>query len=117
MLVRADKGVKAPNCLIIKATEEGIVASKVMLPGGSRHGARVHKVYDTAKTPYQRLLERDVLSAEERETLDRRYRTLNPVRLKARLDAALEALWATADRHPDHHRSVTVSSEATYAPR
>ena len=33
----------------------------------SRTGARVHKVYDTAKTPYQRLLERGVLSAEERQ--------------------------------------------------
>ena len=83
----------------------------------SRHGARVHKVYDTARTPYQRLLERDVLSEEEREVLARRYRSLNPVRLKARLDAALQALWATADRHPDHHRSVTVSSEATYTAR
>ena len=39
----------------------------------SRHGARVHKVYDTARTPYQRLLERDVLSEEEREVLARRY--------------------------------------------
>ena len=27
-----------------------------------RHGARVHKVYDTAKTPYQRLLESGVLT-------------------------------------------------------
>jgi|TARA_Y100000310_G_C20570920_1_gene757972 hypothetical protein len=83
----------------------------------SRHGARVHKVYDTAKTPYKRLLERGVLSAEDQEALDRRYRTLNPVRLKARLDAALEALWATADRRLDHDPPVTVSSEATYAAR
>ena len=83
----------------------------------SRHGARVHKVYDTARTPYRRLLERGVLSAEERDALARRYRTLNPVRLRARIDTALDALWSTADRHPDYHRSVTVTSEATYALR
>lgn len=82
-----------------------------------RHGARVHRVYDTARTPYRRLVERGVLSPEERNALDRRYRTLNPVRLKARIDAALDALWSTADRRPDHHPSVTVSSEATYALR
>ena len=74
----------------------------------SRHGARVHKVYDTARTPYRRLLERGVLSAEEQEALTRKYRTLNPVRLKAQLDAALEALWATADRRHDHQPPVTV---------
>ena len=83
----------------------------------SRNGARVRKVYDTARTPYRRLLERDVLSYEERRALVRTYRTLNPVRLKARLDAALEALWATADHHSDHEPSVTVTSDATYAPR
>ena len=83
----------------------------------SWHGARVHEVYDTARTPYQRLMERGVLSAEEHETLSRRCRTLNPVRLKAQLDVALKALWTNADRHQEHRRSVTLSSEATYAPR
>ena len=76
-----------------------------------RNGARVHKVYDTAKTPYQRLLERGVLSAEAHEALARTYRSLNPVRLKAQLDAALEALWATADRHQNHGPSVTAPSK------
>ena len=37
----------------------------------SRNGAKVHKVYDTAKTPYERLLEWDVLTAEQRQALDR----------------------------------------------
>ena len=78
-----------------------------------RHGARVHKVYDTARTPYQRLREWDGLTAEQRQALDGTYRSINPVRLKARLDAALEALWATADQHP----SVTPTFDATYALR
>ena len=79
----------------------------------SRNGAKVRKVYDSARTPYQRLLEWDVLTAGERQALDRTYRSINPVRLKARLDAALEALWDTADRRRDHEPSVTVTFDAT----
>lgn len=30
----------------------------------TRHGAKVHKVYDTARTPYQRLLETGVLTED-----------------------------------------------------
>ena len=37
----------------------------------SRHGAKVHKVYDTAKTPYQRLLESGVLNAQQKDALAR----------------------------------------------
>ncbi len=83
----------------------------------SRNGAKVHKVHDTARTPYQRLTERDVLTAEQRQALDRTYRSINPARLKARLDAALEALWDTADRRQEHEPSVTPTLEATYAAR
>ena len=77
----------------------------------SRNGAKVRKVYDSARTPYQRLLEWDVLTAGERQALDRTHRSINPVRLKARLDSALEALWDTADRRRDHEPSVTVTFE------
>ncbi len=83
----------------------------------SRHGARVHRVYDPAKTPYQRLLACAVLTPEAREAWQRRYQALNPVRLKAQLDAALEALWATAEPHPDHQRRVTGTFEASMASR
>ena len=71
----------------------------------SRNGAKVHKVYDKPRTPYERLKERDVLTAEQRQALDRTYRSINPVRLKARLDTALEALWDTADRRQNHEWS------------
>ena len=83
----------------------------------SRNGAKVRKVYDTARTPYERLREWDGLTAEQRQALDTTYRAINPVRLKARLDAALEALWDTADRRQNHESSVTPTFEATYAPR
>lgn len=73
----------------------------------SRNGAKVHKVYDTARTPYERLTEYDVLTVEQRESLDRTYRAINPARLRARLDAALQALWDTADLPRELRSSVT----------
>lgn len=79
----------------------------------SREGARVRRIYDTARTPYQRLLALGVLTPEEQESLERRYQGLNPVRLKAQLEAALEALWATAEPDSDHQRPVTPTSEAS----
>ena len=62
----------------------------------SRSGARVRKVYDGAKTPYQRLLEYDVLNEAQRRTMQRHYEFLNPVRLRKQIDKAVEDLWKTA---------------------
>ena len=64
----------------------------------SRNGARVHKVYDSAQTPYQRLLEFDVLTSEQRASMQKHYEMLNPVKLKRGIDRAVEDLLATAER-------------------
>ena len=64
----------------------------------TRHGARVHKVYDTAKTPYQRLLECGLLTQAKRTELAAIYRGLNPVRLLSQLNAHLQQLWKMAER-------------------
>ena len=61
-----------------------------------RNGAGVRKVCDEAKTPYQRLLMYDALSEEDRLKMRRTYESLNPVRLRAQIDKALEDLWKTA---------------------
>lgn len=83
----------------------------------SRHGARVRRIYDTAQTPYQRLLGCDVLTAEARESLEQRYQGLNPVRLKAHLEAALETLWATAESDSHHQRTGTGTFAASIPSR
>ncbi len=84
----------------------------------TRHGARVHKVFDTPRTPYQRLLELDALSDEQRDSLQRLYRSLNPVSLRNQLNNALEELWAAADPHPDnHHPPGNINYEATTTAR
>ena len=62
-----------------------------------RQGARVRKVYDRARTPYQRLLERDVLTGEKRSQLEQEYQRLNPVKLLRDINKALELLWTLAD--------------------
>jgi hypothetical protein len=69
----------------------------------TRHGARARRVYDRAQTPYQRLCATGVLTAAKRDELDRLYHTLNPLRLRRDLEAALDRLWPLAA--PDPHRA------------
>ena len=89
----------------------------------SRHGAKVHKVYDEARTPYQRLLEAGVLSEAKQVELAATYQGLNPVLLLRQINENLEHLWTLADRPAPQLRarkgetSVTMISEATMALR
>ncbi len=53
----------------------------------TRTGATVHKRYDEARTPYQRLVASQLLSAEQEEALRVSYRTLNPAALRRQIDA------------------------------
>ncbi len=68
------------------------------LVGKTRAGATVTKHYDRARTPYRRLLETSVLNAAQRAALEQQYLALNPVRLRAEIDQALQQLWSLADR-------------------
>jgi hypothetical protein len=62
-----------------------------------RHGARVHKTYDTAQTPYQRLLKYNALSENKRIELMHLYYSLNPATLLDRININLEKLWQLED--------------------
>ena len=64
----------------------------------SRQGAKVYKVYDTAQTPYQRLLKLKILSQVKQTELSAVYQGLNPVRLRNQINGTLEQLWKLADR-------------------
>jgi hypothetical protein len=83
----------------------------------TRHGARVHKVYDQATTPYQRVLKQGVFTPQQQETLAQQYQRLNPVGLLAQIDQALQRLWNLADTKASNEKSVTLLSEATTALR
>ena len=69
----------------------------------TRHGAKVHKVYDTAQTPYRRLLESGVLTEAKRQELAATYNYLNPVLLLKQINKNLEHLWNLAE-HPAHQQ-------------
>jgi hypothetical protein len=70
----------------------------------TRHGARVHRVYDRAQTPYQRLCASGVLSAATHAELARVYQGLNPLALRQHVERELERLWTLAA--PDPHRAI-----------
>lgn len=57
---------------------------------------KLHRKYDKAKTPYQRLLSTHILSPEEETRLAVLYSQTNPRQLRKVIYAALEQLW----QHP-----------------
>jgi hypothetical protein len=63
-----------------------------------RVAGKVRKRYDEAQTPYQRLLASKVLSEDKAGALQRWYERLNPVRLRAEVEAGLEKLWVLRER-------------------
>jgi len=87
----------------------------------TRHGAKVHKVYDMAQTPYQRLLVAGALTEAKQQKLAAIYHGLNPVSLLKQINENLERLWRLAE-YPTHQRkvkahgaSVTAIYDATMA--
>jgi hypothetical protein len=64
----------------------------------SRHGAKVYKVYDTAHTPYQRLLRGGVLTEDKKRELADVYGALNPVTLLEEIKQSVEHLCTLAER-------------------
>ena len=64
----------------------------------TRHGAKVHKVYETAQTPYQRLLNNGVLTEAKKVELAATYSRLNPVQLLKQINSNLEQLWRLAEQ-------------------
>ena len=72
----------------------------------TRHGAKVHKVYDTAQTPYQRLLKAGVLTEAKQQELATTYNYLNPVLLLKQINENLEHLWNLGERPVHQQRKV-----------
>lgn len=66
----------------------------------TRHGAKVYRVYDTAQTPYQRVLKSGALTDARKVQLHAIYAHLNPVDLLKQINDNVEHLWRLRDRHP-----------------
>jgi hypothetical protein len=70
------------------------------LVGKSRRGARVYRCYDTPRTPYQRLLEREDVAPEMKQQLQSTYKKLNPAALKRELTRLQNKLYRVATAKP-----------------
>ena len=66
----------------------------------SRQGARVHKVYDEAQTPYSRLIKSGVLTEDKQRELADIYNALNPVALHEQIAQGQRKLIKLGERTP-----------------
>lgn len=60
-----------------------------------RIGGRIHRRYDKAKTPYQRILDSKDISITAKERLKQIRDSLNPAQLKREIDKKLDLLYKT----------------------
>ena len=58
-----------------------------------RRGARVSKKYDTAKTPFQRILLSDHICPAKKESFAQEYENLDPLALLAQMETPQDELW------------------------
>ncbi len=60
-----------------------------------RIGGKIHRKYDVAKTPYQRVMESKEIPENKKQKLKKIYLSLNPAQLKRTIDAKLDMLYKT----------------------
>lgn len=75
------------------------------LKSKQRDGARVRKTYDTARTPFRRVLESESVTWQIKNRLKRQFEELNPARLKRRIERLQLKLSQTALACPANRRS------------
>ena len=74
--------------------------------------AKVIKRYDSAQTPYQRVLAAGILDAAERNRLEGEYLRINPAGVSRQLGQMLEALWQQAETRRHRESPIGASSPA-----
>ena len=57
-----------------------------------RIGAKTKKKHDLAKTPYQRLMETEIINDQQKQILTAYYETLNPMEIKRKINKLTEKL-------------------------
>ena len=79
---------------------------QMKLVAKTRHGAKVHKRFDTARTPYQRVLASPQVSPQAKRALTRTYRELNPAELKRQIGSCQDRLIELAASKPELGKEV-----------
>jgi len=77
------------------------------LKSKTREGGRIIKVHDEPKTPYERILECEHISQEEKQALLARTDNLNPFTLRAELDKKLKWFFRIVDIRKKQSRTVS----------
>jgi hypothetical protein len=70
------------------------------LQSKERSGSRVKKLYDSPRTPYQRVLDSIHVAAADKDKLRRQYQQLNPAALKRQIRKLQKQLFACAKNKP-----------------
>jgi len=76
------------------------------LQSKERLGSKVKKMYDDAKTPYQRVLESASIREEGKEALRIQYLSLNPVALLRHIEQSQACLWKQAKVRLTHEATI-----------
>ncbi len=58
-----------------------------------RIGSRIKRIYDTPKTPYQRVMESKDISERIKKKLTKQYEELNPFHLKREIDRKIRGIF------------------------
>lgn len=74
-----------------------------------RIGAQIKKVYDTAKTPYERVRTHSTVSRKTKETLARLFESLDPFRLRKEIDMLVWEIQKQSKWHYDTIAPLKVS--------
>lgn len=103
------------ECEILRALYEALADFRnffqpsMKLKEKVRVGGKVRRVYEAPRTPYQRVLDLGELKPQHRRQLEQRYRSLNPVELRRRIDQLRTELFDLVERRgeaplPKHRR-------------
>jgi len=79
-----------------------------------RDKGKVHRRYDTPKTPYQRIIESEHIPQETKEKLTKLYLSLNPAELKRKIDEKVHILFKA---YEEKNRGTEASPSKKQTPR
>lgn len=94
----------APQCEVLQSLYEAaadfrnFLQPAIKLKEKVRVGGKVRRVYEEPRTPYQRLLELGTLKPQQRRALTQRYESLDPVKLRRRIEQLRSELFDLLER-------------------
>lgn len=81
------------------------------------HQEKIKRIYDTPKTPYQRVLNCPDIPEEKKEELKKIYATLNPAALRRSIIAKLKQLQQVARQRKQSKKTITTEKTTAYNAR